>query len=172
MNSEKKETIMPIRGKVARILNSREVAINVGNKDGVQPGMYFDILHDVCHDIRDPDTGDILGSVDLAKVRVKVIHVQEKLSLVSTYKKKRVNLGGNMTHLDVSTGFAQTLLPPRWVTRYETLKTEENIRKDWEDLDEKDSYVKTGDPVVQVLLGFEEEQTQDGEPVTRLAETA
>ena len=163
---------MPIRGKVARILNSREVAINVGSKDGVQPGMYFDILHDVCQDIKDPDTGAILGSVELAKVRVKVTHVQEKLSLVSTYKKKRVNLGGNMKHLDISAGFAQTLLPPKWVTRYETLKTEENIRKDWEDLDEKDSYVKTGDAVVQVLLGFEEEQTQDGEPVTHLAETA
>lgn len=35
-----------------------------------------------------------------------------------------------------------------WVTRYETLKTREET---WEDLEEEDSYVKTGDPVVQVL---------------------
>ena len=34
------------------------------------------------------------------------------------------------------------------VTRQETLKTSE---KTWEDLDEKESYVKTGDPVVQII---------------------
>ena len=40
------------------------------------------------------------------------------------------------------------LMPPEWTTDYvETLKTEE---KTWEDLDEEESYVKVGDPVVQV----------------------
>ena len=34
----------PIRGKVARILNSREIAINVGRDDGVYRGMYFDVI--------------------------------------------------------------------------------------------------------------------------------
>ena len=47
---------------------------------------------------------------------------------------------------DVS-GFSKILMPPEWVTRHETLKTEE---KTWEDLDEEESYVKVGDPVVQV----------------------
>ena len=40
------------------------------------------------------------------------------------------------------------LKPPKWVTKYETLKTEE---KTWEDLDEEESYVNTGDIVVQVI---------------------
>ena len=31
----------PIRGKVAKVLNSREVAINLGSEQGVRPGMYF-----------------------------------------------------------------------------------------------------------------------------------
>ena len=39
-------------------------------------------------------------------------------------------------------------MPPKYVNRPETLKTEE---KTWEDLDETKSYVKTGDPVVEVL---------------------
>jgi hypothetical protein len=46
-------------------------------------------------------------------------------------------------------------MPPRWITKYETLRTEE---KTWEDLDEKDSYVKVGDPVVQVIEEIDAEQ--------------
>ena len=44
---------------------------------------------------------------------------------------------------------SKALLPPNWETKYETLKTDE---KTWEDLDERESFVKVGDPVVQVLL--------------------
>ena len=44
--------------------------------------------------------------------------------------------------------WASTLSPPKWITEYETLHTEEAT---WEQLDEEDSYVATGDPVVQVL---------------------
>ncbi len=44
-------------------------------------------------------------------------------------------------------------MPPKWVTKYETLKTEE---KTWEDLDEEASYVKVGDPVIQVQQAEEE----------------
>lgn len=39
-------------------------------------------------------------------------------------------------------------MPEEWVIKYETLKTEE---KTWEDIDEEESYVKIGDPVVQVI---------------------
>ena len=45
--------------------------------------------------------------------------------------------------------FAQKLLAPKYINKYETLKTEE---KTWEDLDEKDSFVKTGDPVIQIMV--------------------
>ena len=33
----------PICGKVARVLNSREIAINIGVADGVTTGMFFDV---------------------------------------------------------------------------------------------------------------------------------
>lgn len=35
-----------LKGKVARILNSREVALNIGADAGVEVGMRFDILSD------------------------------------------------------------------------------------------------------------------------------
>lgn len=135
----------PIRGKVARILNSRELAINVGATDGVKVGMYFDVLDPKGEDIKDPDSGEVLGSLERPKVRVKVAKVQDHLSVASTYKTFEVNVGGRGGAMDF--GFANLLLPPKYVTRTETLKTSE---KTWEDLDETESYVKTGDPVVQV----------------------
>ena len=50
---------VPIRGKVARVLNSREIAINLGSTNGVVVGMHFDVV-DSKEDIRDPDTKEVL----------------------------------------------------------------------------------------------------------------
>ena len=132
-----------IRGKVARVLNSREVALNIGSVNGVTVGMYFDVMDITGEDIEDPDTDEILGSIQRSKVRVKITHVQEKLSLASTYKTKRVNTGGSGPM-----SLSRFLMPPKWVTKYETLKAED---KTWEFLSEQGSYVEVGDPVVQVI---------------------
>ena len=133
-----------IRGKVARILNSREVALNVGASDGVEDGMQFDILARELHDIRDPDTDEVIGSVNRPKVRVQVGITEDRFCVAHTFRRKRVNVGGR----GLGVGFdTKVFLPPNWVTRSETLKTSEDT---WEDLSEEDSYVKTGDPVVQV----------------------
>ena len=136
------------RGKVARILNSREVAINVGSDHGVCIGMYFDILDQNLEDILDPDSRQRLGSIERPKVRVRITMVQEKLSLASTYKKKKVNVGGSANTFADLSDISRALMPAKWITMYETLKTEE---KTWETLEEKKSFVKTGDPVVQVV---------------------
>ena len=112
--------------------------------------MYFNVLDQKSEDITDPDTGELLGSVERPKVTVKIIDVREKLSVASTYKVKKVNIGGQGRNYSALT---QMLMPPRWISKYETFKTEE---KTWEDLDEKSSYVKVGDPVVQVMAIEEE----------------
>ena len=139
----------PIRGKVAQILNTRELAINMGSEDGVTLDMYFDVMNPKGTDIEDPDTGEILGSIERSKVRVKISRVETRLSIASTYKSRKINIGGQGGgHSIGSNLLSQFLAPPKWVTKYETLKTQE---KTWEDLDEKESYVKIGDPVVQVI---------------------
>ena len=144
-----------IRGKVARILNSREIAINIGRADGVSSEMYFDIMDQKHQDIEDPDTGVVLGSIERPKVRVRITSVQERMSVASTYRKKTINVGGTSGLGTFSEGLTKALMPPKWVTRYETLKTEE---KTWEDLAEKESFVNIGDPVVQVFFVDDEEQ--------------
>ena len=144
-----------IRGKIARVLNSREIAINVGSDHGVCIGMYFDIMDQNLEDIKDPDTQELLGTIERPKIRVKITAIQAKLSLASTYKSRRVNVGGTAQYAGQFEGLARALMPAKWVTNYETLKTEE---KTWEALDEKKSFVKTGDPVVQVVETEDEKE--------------
>lgn len=145
-----------IRGKVARVLNSREVALNIGYVDGVKPDMCFDIMDRKLEHIRDPDSGEVLGSIERPKVQVKVIHIQEKLSLASTFKATRVNTGGYAGYSLADIGvLTRALIPPRWETKYETLKTDE---KTWEDLEESESFVNVGDPVVQILPSSNESE--------------
>ena len=141
----------PIRGKVARVLNPREVAINVGTTNGVAVGMYFDIVGRA--DIKDPDTKEALGSIDRPKVRVRVTEVKERLSVASTYQGKRVNVGGSLSLGD----FSRALMPPQWVTKYDTFHTGEKT------LEEENNEVKTGDPVVQVIEeAAAEQESADG----------
>jgi len=149
-----------IRAKVARVLNSREIAITAGEEHGVERGMYFDVMDSNGEDITDPDTGEELGSIDRPKVRVKVTQVHSKLSVASTFKKKEVNVGGIGSDFFGAAGaLSRSLITPKYITKYETLKTEE---KTWEDLSEKESYVKTGDPVVQVSQDIVDEELPNG----------
>ena len=149
----------PIRGKVARILDERKIALNLGYANGVSVGMYFDVINPNGQDIEDPDTGNSLGSIELPKVRVRVTHVQEKLSVATTYQTKKVNVGGTGGYLTFGP-FARSLMPPEWITKYETL---EKTTETPEPFDEEDSKVKTGDPVVQVLEIDEAEQENANE---------
>ena len=138
----------PIRGKVANVLNTREIAINIGTANGVTAGMYFDVM-EIHEEIKDPDTGNVLGSIERPKVTVRVTHVKEKLSVATTYRSKRVNVGGNNDFSLPPLGpFARSLMPPKWVNKYETLEKKETTK---DELEEKDSFVKIGDPVVQVI---------------------
>ena len=64
-----------IRGKVAAILSKRELILNVGFDDGVGVGMKFVIINSQGIDVKDPDTGAILGTVEVPKTVVKVVRV-------------------------------------------------------------------------------------------------
>ena len=157
--------ITPIRGKVARVLNEREIAINIGTAHGVAVDMYFDVIDPHYEDIKDPDTNEVLGSLRRPKVRVQITHVQERLSTAMTYRSKKVNPGDSRGY-DLLGPFARSLMPPNWITKYETLSKIEEAR---DVLDEEDSYVKAGDPVVQVIKESKKERvmlTEDTEALS------
>src|SRR5579862_1071556 len=76
-----------IRGKVAAILSARELILNVGAEDGVEVGMQFVILNSKGVNVTDPDTGHVLGTVEVPKTVVKVVRVDaEHLSVARTFR--------------------------------------------------------------------------------------
>lgn len=135
-----------LAGKVAEILNQREVVMNIGEEAGVAKGMRFAVLNTRGLSIKDPDTNEELGSVELPKVLVETVRVYPKLSVARTYRLRRENVGGK--------GFGGLNLEylfgaPRWVDTPESLKTTERTYQ--AELDEDESYIAIGDPVVQIL---------------------
>lgn len=111
--------------------------------------MRFAVLDPKGEDIVDPETKDVLGSVNRPKVRLAVVQVEERMSVARTYERTRGRPG--VATLGIL-GVARALEgePSRPIT----LRTDEEV---WEQLDEDSSYVKTGDPVQQITEHIPEE---------------
>ncbi len=124
-----------IHGKVAQLLNVRQLAINVGFKHGVIRGMRFAVLNRNAGEIRDPDTHEILGSALLPKLHVKVSAVQEEFSIADVEGARYI----------AGLGLPSIFFEGREVPL--TLKRSDHA--DVEEIDQKDSIVKIGDPIVQ-----------------------
>ncbi len=135
----------PICGKVARVLNAREVAINKGYANGVTVGMYFDVRYPESGDIIDPDTNEVLGSIERTKVRIRVTEVQEKWAVASTYERATVDSPASFGP------FARSLMPPSWINKYEIETLKKSDKFSPVDLHGDDSDVKVRDTVVQVI---------------------
>lgn len=122
-----------IHAKVARIINNTDLALNKGENDGVEEGMKFAILSDDGEDIRDPDTDEVLDSIQIAKTVVKIIHVASRSSVGRTFR----------THdsIGIFNAFGQGS------SRQETLASDESRVQ--QQLDPKKAKVKVGDPAVE-----------------------
>lgn len=139
----------PIRGKVAQVLSSRDIALNLGSANGVVVGMEFDVIDQA--EIKDPDTEELLGFIELSKARVRVTDVQEKLAVATTYRETRtLRMDGSLA----LGSFSRSLMPSSWLAEYETLQTSERT---WEE----GRAVSTGDSVIQVMK--ENDRKQESE---------
>ena len=134
-----KDTLL--QGKVAAVLNERELAINIGTSKGVQVGMRFRVLAENPSEVVDPETAEILGYVDREKVRVQVVEVHERYAICRTYKTRTVK-GSALADLFTTPAFT----PSREVV--ETLKAADSAYLP--PLPENESYVKKGDRVEQL----------------------
>lgn len=137
--------IKPVRGKVARVLSEREVAINRGSNDGVELGMRFNILNSSeTQEIKDPDTGETLGHVERVKIPVRVTSVNDKLAVAETFRFRRVNVGGKGLGLGV-------FIPPKWRNRYEKIRENDGKQDKTKGNVGLSKPVSIGDPVVQII---------------------
>lgn len=130
-----------ITGKVAGILTRRELLINRGEADGVEVGMRFAVLNRQGIDVKDPDTGEVLGSAEIIKTVVKIVRIDgEHLSVGRTF---RTIHGSPGVIASIGLGAAWAGTP----NRVETLDISGSVLK--EELKAEDSYIKVGDPVVE-----------------------
>jgi len=133
----------PIKGKVSGILNARELIINIGSEHGVHKGMKFKILADKPMEVNDPDSNELLGTIDREKVQVQAFEVYEKFSICKTFRKSKADAFSISTFMDLSETFLNRQAIP------ETLKAEDSALLPA--LSEEESYVKKGDRAVQIV---------------------
>lgn len=74
-----------IEGKIAEIIDTTTVVINRGYEHDVEEGMRF-IIYEPGNEIKDPDTGDSLGTFEYVKAKVEATNVNEKFSTAETYE--------------------------------------------------------------------------------------
>lgn len=141
----------PIRGKVARVLNGQEIVINAGIVDGVTVGMDFNVMDTNGEDIRDPDTNEVLGSIERPKVKVRVIHTQEKLAVATPppSKGRDTDILADLTKSAIPTlgPIARSII----VTPRKPYASSQKATETAHAPDNKDTGVKIGDPVVQII---------------------
>lgn len=138
-----------IEGKVAELLSERDLVINRGAAEGVEIGMRFKILHPRGNEVRDPDTNEVIGNVEWPKVEVKVVSVQEHLSVARTFRTIEIPASGQRSIIDYigRDGFGGIYKPAS--QRTETLRSDEPFAQ--RDIEPWQSYVQRGDPAVQIV---------------------
>ena len=93
-----------IVAKVAAVMDDTTLVLNAGSHMGVKEGMLFDVVAEH-QEITDPDTGESLGRWEVAKARVVVTHVQEKMSTVRAPLAAEAETSGTLSTLMVRHSF-------------------------------------------------------------------
>ncbi len=132
-----------IDGKVAKILNSRELVINRGTEHGVKEGMRFEVIEEL-EEVLDPDTKVSIGTISRVKIRVKVAHVQSRLSIARTYETYVV------PDSPLTAAFALSSLVAQNVTKVKTIASASEGYSGTP-YEEGKSFIQIGDKVVQIL---------------------
>jgi len=132
-----------LEGRVAAILNARELVINVGAEHGVKEDMEFAVLAKRALVVKDPVTDEELDRIDVEKVRVAATEVRQKVAVCRTYRTTRIPGGPLAFGFNPLKGLTR---PPRDVP--ETLCVGDSSFP--QPLSQEDSYVKVGDEVVEV----------------------
>lgn len=132
---------MTIKGKVAAILNERDLIINKGKNDGVSEGMPFQVTQpDV--PVRDPDSGADLGVLTRDKIKVKVFDVHPQFSVAKTYETYSA-------HVPSEAQRALSQLRGGTVTRVRKI-FDKSSEQEGDTIGREGSTVYVGDPVVQI----------------------
>lgn len=73
---------------VISIINSYKLAINRGTIHGLKEGQRVLVYRMSEEELRDPNTGESLGYLEIVKGKGRVIHVQEKMCTIESDQKQ------------------------------------------------------------------------------------
>lgn len=74
--------------KVVKIVDEYTVVLNVGSDKGLRVGKVF-LIVGIGEMIRDPETGEELGQLEIVRGKAKVTHVQDKISTLASAEIER-----------------------------------------------------------------------------------
>ncbi len=75
---------------VAKVIDEYKLVINRGSEHGIREGQRMLVYHISDEDIKDPNTGESLGYLELVRGTGKIIFIQDKLSILESDKTKNV----------------------------------------------------------------------------------
>lgn len=75
--------------KVARVIDPYKLVINKGLNYGIEKGQRFLVYAISSDEIKDPETGESLGNLEIVKGTGIVTHVQEKIATVESDRKSK-----------------------------------------------------------------------------------
>lgn len=143
---------MPIEGKIAKILDKHTLVANIGESDGVEPGMHF-LIFQPGEQIRDPDTHEVLGDApDVNKAEVVAEEVMENMTVMKsdTTTYTRIKDPANFQVPDIFKPQKET------VTKRKELKTEDPVPEDR-------SKITEGDSIRQIVVEDGSEELEENE---------
>lgn len=139
-----------LTGRVAEILNAREIVINIGLAHGVERGMKFAVLAEAPIEIVDPTTHEVLDVIDREKVRVEASEVRERITICRTFRTRTIGgkagAMGDIMRQAIEMQRMYEYEPPKKV--FETLRVEDSQFPP--PLDPDESYVQINDRVILV----------------------
>lgn len=98
---------MPNEWKIVKIVDNYRVVINGGDNDGIKRDDTLEVFA-VGQPVTDPDTNEVLGTLDTIKAYLRVTNVYEKMSLCENEDRKRVSM---LFPLENFTQFVKNPLP-------------------------------------------------------------
>jgi len=105
----------PIEGKVAQILSESLLIINVGADAGVRTGLALVVIAQG-EEVKDPETGEVLGRWEIPKGYVRATHVQDRLSTCEGFTPGREDAKGDDPSTNVLSAalIAHSMRPETW----------------------------------------------------------
>ncbi len=79
--------IMAVYGRVIRIFNETTILVNAGRKEGLTMGDRVVVI-EKGDEVKDPESGESLGELELVKAELRATDVQERMSILKSLVKK------------------------------------------------------------------------------------